>query len=887
MVHLVEAIARRNRRGLIWLAVLAVAVAAVALPAVQPATAASNPDVLVFGDADNGYEADNAATTLESLGLSVARTNRLPSDLSTYQQIWYVEAYRGLDPNEETALADYLQEGGSVYLTGERPCCEGLNASVQRLLRQVLTDQNIQVGGLGDIDGPFTFNFDAVGGVAAEPNVLVDFVPHSPGGMDGLLNVSSRNVFAASATIPVGAAWSEEDMQSRQGRIALLMDIDWLGDAAREPIIENLHNFLAHGGSCSQGGHWAGFAWSGEQTSTHNPANCSTVLTPGSVKWEVSSDEGPLTLSVEAKNGAVASCESTLGSNFAEATCAIQETGTSAGRLVVTAADSRGSTVRRYKVVNKNDPRNVPTGWSISSDWWDWPDDDDDGIPNVWETRGVYVDNRYLDLPALGANPEHKDLFVHLDYEQGHALSSGVLERVRTAFRQGPLTNPDGTQGVDLHIEQGSAVPQSIIGDYDLTSDDIVRVITYTGFASSPGSGGSGVPQIFKHFVNHGSPKVKANGDMTVGRAMVKGDYGWTALDDADAITAPLQVGILNGNAADFMRASNLTHELGHTLGLRHHGASHNPNSDPRYKSVMSYAYSLIGLPDGFMGARGKIDYSRAGDRVNEDWRRGPTFGALTFVAGQDGEIHNFYERSANSTVPLYGDGPSEEAPAQEVLGQSDPQRFEEFAGEFGIETHNAFPTVSDVTKTAVRGGPVRISLEGRDPDGTSVRFQVMDASVDVSAAVDGTDLVVDGARLPAGEYTFMYRAESEGLCSGWGTASLTLVDPPATAPSTPAPSPPGPRAGVKPVLVPGKVTHIRHALQGGRLTIKWKAVRGATSYRIGVAGSSSGKKKLKWHTVTVPRYSLKAHRHRTYRIRIMAVSETATGPKKIIRIRT
>ena len=37
-----------------------------------------------------------------------------------------------------------------------------------------------------------------------------------------------------------------------------------------------------------------------------------------------------------------------------------------------------------------------------------------------------------------------------------------------------------------------------------------------------------------------------------------------------------------------------MAHEMGHTLGLRHNGISNNPNKNPLYNSLMSYAYQLV-----------------------------------------------------------------------------------------------------------------------------------------------------------------------------------------------------------------------------------------------------------------------------------------------------
>ena len=103
---------------------------------------------------------------------------------------------------------------------------------------------------MGDIGGPFAFNADVTDYVSTVPNLLVDFLPDSPGGLDGIGGINHRNVLASSATTAVGAVWSEQDMQTGHGRIALLMDIDWLQDPSRLPIIENLANFLSAGGLC-------------------------------------------------------------------------------------------------------------------------------------------------------------------------------------------------------------------------------------------------------------------------------------------------------------------------------------------------------------------------------------------------------------------------------------------------------------------------------------------------------------------------------------------------------------------------------------------------------------------------------------------------------------
>src|SRR4029077_11895972 len=43
-------------------------------------------------------------------------------------------------------------------------------------------------------------------------------------------------------------------------------------------------------------------------------------------------------------------------------------------------------------------------------------DSDGDGLPDDWERNGVTIDGKFINLPAMGANPLHKDLFVHADW---------------------------------------------------------------------------------------------------------------------------------------------------------------------------------------------------------------------------------------------------------------------------------------------------------------------------------------------------------------------------------------------------------------------------------------------------------------------------------------
>ena len=86
-------------------------------------------------------------------------------------------------------------------------------------------------------------------------------------------------------------------------------------------------------------------------------------------------------------------------------------------------------------------------------------DTDGDALPDQWETDGVDTDGDGtidLDLPAMGADPRHKDIFVELDFMPPHRLTLEAGRLIATAFANAPVTNPDGTTGIALHLDNGA-----------------------------------------------------------------------------------------------------------------------------------------------------------------------------------------------------------------------------------------------------------------------------------------------------------------------------------------------------------------------------------------------------------------------------------------------
>ena len=82
-------------------------------------------------------------------------------------------------------------------------------------------------------------------------------------------------------------------------------------------------------------------------------------------------------------------------------------------------------------------------------------DFDGDGLKDVWELQGYTHDNgQFVDLPAMGANPLRKDLFVEIDYMVGngydHRPLDAALQKVVEAF---------AARGIALHVAVDEALP--------------------------------------------------------------------------------------------------------------------------------------------------------------------------------------------------------------------------------------------------------------------------------------------------------------------------------------------------------------------------------------------------------------------------------------------
>lgn len=271
-------------------------------------------------------------------------------------------------------------------------------------------------------------------------------------------------------------------------------------------------------------------------------------------------------------------------------------------------------------------------------------DTDGDGLWDDWEQSGIDADgDGTIDLVLPGANHRHADIYLEIDFmdcaasggdcaatdTHSHEPLAAAVADVVQAFDDAPVTNPDGVDGITLHVDVDDALPHQdtlnmgcftgAVG-FDTIKDDPLYfgrgnprrfayhyvMFTHQQVAGSTSSGCGEVPGN-DLMVSLGAWNYACQGGPNAGRlcpaavgglncpsgtCVALGDVDGDGNDDHDVGTVRQQ-------------AATLMHELGHNLNLRH-GGGDCTNYKPNYLSIMNYWFQFSGILPG-----GGLDYSR------------------------------------------------------------------------------------------------------------------------------------------------------------------------------------------------------------------------------------------------------------------------------------
>lgn len=231
-------------------------------------------------------------------------------------------------------------------------------------------------------------------------------------------------------------------------------------------------------------------------------------------------------------------------------------------------------------------------------------DTDGDALLDGWEANGWMG----VDLPAMGADPFHKDIFVENDWMTGLKPQDAVLETIRQSFLAAPVSNPDGIKGINLHSDIGQSrvfsggneVP--FLENWDPSGCQAEDI--WAAFDSYKEKNFNPARLDTFHYMiwsNNQCPTTSSSG-----RAK--------DIPSSDFIVT---LGWWPGDGTQEERQGTYMHELGHNLGLTHGGfTDDHVNYKPNHLSIMSYSFQTVGV---WRDSARRWDYQRTNvDALNE-----------------------------------------------------------------------------------------------------------------------------------------------------------------------------------------------------------------------------------------------------------------------------
>ena len=214
-------------------------------------------------------------------------------------------------------------------------------------------------------------------------------------------------------------------------------------------------------------------------------------------------------------------------------------------------------------------------------------DSDGDGIMDTIEQSNLGG----LDLPKMGADPEHKTIFVEADWTSASVPNVNDWATLEAAFADAPVLNPDGTRGITLIIDRGQDAGQP--GGLFTKGGELLPAHSTMDFGASSALG-------YKNFFDYksahfDSQRLPIFHYAVIGVALPNGSSGRGEIWGNDFMVTFATFAKWGSSAAE---SATFMHELGHNLGLRHGGLvddtpQNNETRKPNFASTMNYRYQF------------------------------------------------------------------------------------------------------------------------------------------------------------------------------------------------------------------------------------------------------------------------------------------------------
>ena len=224
-------------------------------------------------------------------------------------------------------------------------------------------------------------------------------------------------------------------------------------------------------------------------------------------------------------------------------------------------------------------------------------DSDNDGLadgaeiergtdPNVRDTDGDnLLDGWEVHSDAYpGADPLYTDIFVEIDYMRNYSLPAEERDLIQSKFASAPVPNPNGTNGIDLHLVRSDRVPYTSVLGHRGTDEYEEEYFDHDG-------------QGYHYAILVDQSSIAA----TENRRILDGAGGRGLLH-------------VSGTVDDTRMGTVFMHELGHSLGLTpdlFRGVDQTNISFAEYPSMMSY-----NSPNDYYG----YSSGNASDTDFDDW---------------------------------------------------------------------------------------------------------------------------------------------------------------------------------------------------------------------------------------------------------------------------